>query len=52
MEALNEKILNVPLLELRQKHPGLFLRFDQLAEGESLRSITRQQYFISKSIKA
>ena len=29
-------ILNVTLLEPRQKHPTIFVRFDKLAEGESL----------------
>ncbi|MCK9402103.1 MAG: iron-sulfur cluster repair di-iron protein [Chitinophagaceae bacterium] len=31
-----ENILNVTLLEPRQKHPTIFVRFDELAEGESL----------------
>lgn len=31
-----ENILNVTLLEPRQKHPAIFVRFDELAEGESL----------------
>ncbi|HET9824372.1 MAG TPA: DUF542 domain-containing protein, partial [Chitinophagaceae bacterium] len=31
-----ENILNVTLLEPRQKHPAIFARFDELAEGESL----------------
>lgn len=31
-----DNILNVTLLEPRQKHPAIFLRFDALAEGESL----------------
>jgi regulator of cell morphogenesis and NO signaling len=31
-----ENILNVTLLEPRQKHPAIFARFDLLAEGESL----------------
>ena len=31
-----ENILNVTLLEPRQKHPTIFIRFDELAEGESL----------------
>ena len=34
--VLNENILNVTLLEPRQKHPTIFVRFDELAEGESL----------------
>lgn len=36
MEAVHENILNVTLLEPRQKHPTIFARFDELAEGESL----------------
>jgi regulator of cell morphogenesis and NO signaling len=36
MQATEENILNVTLLEPRQKHPTIFLRFDELAEGESL----------------
>jgi regulator of cell morphogenesis and NO signaling len=31
-----ENILNVTLLEPRQKHPTIFVRFDELEEGESL----------------
>lgn len=31
-----ENILNVTLLEPRQKHPAIFARFDQLLEGEHL----------------
>ena len=31
-----ENILNVTLLEPRQKHPTIFVRFDELAEGENL----------------
>lgn len=31
-----ENILDVTLLEPRQKHPTIFVRFDELAEGESL----------------
>jgi len=31
-----ENILNVTLLEPRQKHPTIFARFDELDEGESL----------------
>lgn len=34
--AIAENILNVTLLEPRQKHPTIFVRFDELAEGESL----------------
>jgi len=36
MQAVTENILNVTLLEPRQKHPTIFVRFDELAEGESL----------------
>ncbi len=36
MEILEENILNVTLLEPRQKHPTIFVRFDELEEGESL----------------
>lgn len=36
MGTVAENILNVTLLEPRQKHPSIFLRFDQLVEGESL----------------
>jgi regulator of cell morphogenesis and NO signaling len=36
MQATAENILNVTLLEPRQKHPTIFARFDELAEGESL----------------
>ena len=31
-----ENILNVTLLEPRQKHPTIFVRFDELMQGESL----------------
>ncbi|UEG48853.1 iron-sulfur cluster repair di-iron protein [Ferruginibacter lapsinanis] len=34
--TLTENILNVTLLEPRQKHPTIFVRFDELAEGENL----------------
>jgi len=34
--TLTEYILDVTLLEPRQKHPTIFVRFDELAEGESL----------------
>lgn len=34
--TITENILNVTLLEPRQKHPTIFVRFDKLAEGESL----------------
>ena len=36
MQAIEENILNVTLLEPRQKHPEIFARFDELDEGESL----------------
>lgn len=36
MEAITENILNVTLLEPRQKHPTIFVRFDELAPGQSL----------------
>jgi len=36
METLEENILNVTLLEPRQKHPTIFLRYDELVEGKSL----------------
>lgn len=36
MRTTAENILNVTLLEPRQKHPTIFVRFDELAEGESL----------------
>lgn len=36
METTLDNILNVTLLEPRQKHPTIFLRFDELKEGESL----------------
>lgn len=36
MQTLEENILNVTLLEPRQKHPTIFVRFDELEEGESL----------------
>jgi regulator of cell morphogenesis and NO signaling len=36
MEALEENILNVTLLEPRLKHPTIFARFDELGPGESL----------------
>lgn len=32
----SQNILNVTLLEPRQKHPTIFTRFDELAEGETL----------------
>jgi regulator of cell morphogenesis and NO signaling len=36
METMTGNILNVTLLEPRQKHPTIFARFDLLGEGESL----------------
>ena len=36
MSTLTENILNVTLLEPRQKHPTIFVRFDELNAGESL----------------
>jgi regulator of cell morphogenesis and NO signaling len=36
MQIVQENILNVTLLEPRQKHPTIFARFDALQEGESL----------------
>jgi regulator of cell morphogenesis and NO signaling len=36
MQTTAENILNVTLLEPRQKHPAIFARFDELNEGESL----------------
>ena len=36
MQTLTENILNVTSLEPRQKHPTIFVRFDELAEGDSL----------------
>lgn len=36
MQTTKENILNVTLLEPRQKHPTIFVRFDELAEGECL----------------
>ena len=36
MNAVQDNILNVTLLEPRQKHPTIFARFDELVEGESL----------------
>lgn len=34
MQTTAENILNVTLLEPRQKHPTIFIRFDELAEGK------------------
>jgi regulator of cell morphogenesis and NO signaling len=36
MQMITENILDVTLLEPRQKHPTIFNRFDELEEGESL----------------
>ncbi len=36
MNTIIENILNVTLLEPRQKHPTIFVRFDELKEGETL----------------
>lgn len=36
MNTVTENILNVTLLEPRQKHPTIFVRFDELNEGEHL----------------
>lgn len=36
MDTITENILDVTLLEPRQKHPTIFVRFDELNEGESL----------------
>ena len=36
MPTTAENILNVTLLEPRQKHPTIFAHFDELSEGESL----------------
>ncbi|MBL7760007.1 MAG: iron-sulfur cluster repair di-iron protein [Sediminibacterium sp.] len=36
MTTTTENILNVTLLEPKQKHPTIFVRFDALNEGESL----------------
>lgn len=36
MPTIAENILDVTILEPRQKHPTIFVRFDELAEGESL----------------
>src|SRR6187549_3087465 len=36
MNAVQDNILDVTLLEPRQKHPTIFARFDELVEGESL----------------
>lgn len=36
MSTITENILNVTVLEPRQKHPTIFVRFDELNPGESL----------------
>ncbi len=36
MQTTSENILNVTLLEPKLKHPTIFIRFDELAEGENL----------------
>lgn len=36
MQTITENILDVTVLEPRQKHPTIFKRFDELSEGESL----------------
>ena len=36
MQDSQENILNVTLLEPRQKHPTIFQRFDELEEGKSV----------------
>ncbi len=36
MQTITDNILNVTLLEPRQKHPAIFVRFDELEEGETL----------------
>src|SRR6187431_1490186 len=36
MQTITENILDVTVLEPRQKHPTIFNRFDELSEGESL----------------
>ena len=36
MNTITDNILNVTLLEPRQKHPAIFVRFDDLEEGETL----------------
>ncbi|MBS1762045.1 MAG: iron-sulfur cluster repair di-iron protein [Bacteroidetes bacterium] len=36
MQTISENILNVTELEPRQKHPTIFVRFDELLQGESL----------------
>ena len=36
MQTTAENILNVTLLEPRQKHPTIFIKFDELEKGESL----------------
>ncbi|NUQ24283.1 MAG: iron-sulfur cluster repair di-iron protein [Saprospiraceae bacterium] len=36
MEAISGNVLDVTLIEPRMKHPTIFARFDELADGESL----------------
>jgi regulator of cell morphogenesis and NO signaling len=36
MQTITDNILDVTLLEPRQKHPTIFVRFDELSEGETL----------------
>ena len=36
MEAIQENIINVTLIEPKLKHPTIFKKFDELNEGESL----------------
>lgn len=36
MNTTTENILNVTLLEPRQKHPAIFVKFDELKDGETL----------------
>ena len=36
MNTIEENILDVTVLEPKQKHPTIFIRFDKLSEGESL----------------
>ena len=36
METLTDNVLDVTLLEPRQKHPTIFVRFDELQPGETL----------------
>lgn len=36
MNTIEENVLHVPSLEPQKKHPTIFLKFDELAEGETL----------------